>query len=267
MMRVTVIGAEGFVGSAFAAHLARRPDIELNAVTRDNYGDRAGIASDVTIEAACNSRKYLAEEQPVVEFDLSVAHRMRTLRDFPARLHVHLSSVDVYRDLTSPATTREDSPSDVPSDSNYGFHKYLAERLVEHYADRWLIVRLAGMIGRGLRKNPVYDILHGQPLRIHPDSQYQFMETSEVARIVWQLVEDGVDGQIFNICGDGLVSPRQIAELARCSLNLSLLGESESPRVVSICLEKVKNRKAITESLTSVERFLSSQGLSAGRAE
>ncbi len=267
MKRVTVIGGEGFVGSAFAAHLARRTDIELVAVTRGNYGGFAGRTSDVTIEAACNSRKFLAEEEPVPEFDLSVRHRLRTLHDFPAKLHVHVSSVDVYRDLTSPQTTREDSADNVGSGSNYGFHKLLAEELVEHYADRWLIVRLAGMVGTRLRKNPVYDIVHGQPLRIHPDSQYQFMGTDEVARIVWELVEEGIDGEVFNVCGEGLVAPRQIAELAGRDMNLSLLDDAERPRVVDINLEKLRKRKVIASSMSSIVRFLRDQGLRAGRGE
>src|SRR5689334_8921941 len=101
-MRVTLIGAGGFVGSAFARDLGRR-DVELLPVTRSNYDHHAGLSSDVVIDAAGNSKKFLAEDRPFDEFDLSVAHRLRTLRDFPARLHIHISSVDVYDDLTSPA--------------------------------------------------------------------------------------------------------------------------------------------------------------------
>ena len=52
----------------------------------------------MVIEAACNAKKFLADDDPFSEFDLSVTHRLRTLRDFPTALHVHLSSVDVYAD-------------------------------------------------------------------------------------------------------------------------------------------------------------------------
>ena len=104
-MRVTVIGAGGFVGSAFVRHLAGR-GIEAVQVTRETYARLAGSESDVVIDAAANSRKVLAESAPFEEFDQSVSHRVRTLRDFPAELHVHVSSVDVYVDLASSATTR-----------------------------------------------------------------------------------------------------------------------------------------------------------------
>ena len=45
-MRVTLIGAEGFVGSAFARLLTGQ-DLELIAVTRSNYDRFAGMPSDV----------------------------------------------------------------------------------------------------------------------------------------------------------------------------------------------------------------------------
>lgn len=255
-MRVTVIGAGGFVGSAFVAHLIGRPGVEVVEVTRMNYSERAGARSDVVIEASCNSRKYLADEQPVLEFEQSVSHRLRTLRDFPASLHVHISSVDVYSDLRTPETTREDSAIDLAGVSHYGLHKLLAEQLVRHYADRWLIIRLGGMVGPGLRKNPVYDILNGQPLRIHPDSQYQFMPTSEVARIVRTLVESGVSNEVFNLCGKGLISPREIARLAGAAMDISFIAPTIEPRVVHINTEKIERITAVPETYQSVASFL-----------
>lgn len=255
-MKVVVIGAKGFVGSAFVAWLSECPNVEVVEVTRLNYAQTAGMQSDVVIDASCNSKKYLAEGQPVEEFDLSVRHRLRTLQDFPAALHVHLSSVDVYSDLSTPAATREDSPINLQRVSHYGLHKLLAEQLVQHYADKWLIVRLAGMIGAGLRKNPVYDILQNQPLRIHPDSAYQFMATRDVARMVWALVESNVDGEIFNLCGHGLISPQEIAVLADRTLNLSLLEAAAQPRIVHIHTEKIASIMPLPQTKQSLTDFI-----------
>jgi nucleoside-diphosphate-sugar epimerase len=257
-MRVTVIGALGFVGSAFVSRLAEETDLEVIEVTRLNYSGMAGMRSDVVIEASCNAKKYLADERPVEEFDLSVSHRLRTLRDFPADLHVHISSVDVYSDLTTPETTREDLPIEPAGGSRYGLHKSLAEQLVRHYADRWLIVRLAGMVGPGLRKNPVYDILNGQPLRIHPDSLYQFMATSDVAGIVRMLIKRGVSGEIFNVCGEGLISPREIARLAEREMNLSQIDSTVQPRIVHVNTEKIGRITAMPETRRSVADFIES---------
>jgi nucleoside-diphosphate-sugar epimerase len=257
-MRVTVIGARGFVGSAFASHIAGLDRHELVEVTRSNYERFVGLWSDVVIDASCNSRKYLADDNPCEDFTLSVSHRLRTLFDFPADLQVHISSVDVYADLTSSETTREDSESTVESASHYGFHKLLAEELVRHYSKNWLILRLAGMVGPGLAKNPVRDILRRSPLRIHPDSQYQYMITSDVARIGWALVERGIRREIYNICGKGLISPREIALIAGREPNLELIGADDRPRIVDINISKICQITAVPDTRECIIRFVSS---------
>ena len=67
-MRAIVIGSEGFVGSAFVRRW-RAEGVEVVEVNRRNYEQQRGAAADVTIEAACNSKKFWAEERPFEEFD------------------------------------------------------------------------------------------------------------------------------------------------------------------------------------------------------
>lgn len=256
MLRVTLIGAEGFVGSAFVRFLKRSANVELREVTRKNYFEFAGQESDVVIEAACNSKKFLAEKDPLQDFELSVSHRLKTLKDFPSEFHLHISSVDVYSDLTSPATTEETSPIEIEKSSHYGFNKILAEQLVRHHAKRWLILRLAGMVGENLRKNPVFDILNDKPLFIHPDSQYQFISTDGVAKIAMELFEKNIEGEIFNLCGEGLISPREIAEIAGREITLSEESKQSEPRIVDINIEKIKNFIHITQTRQSVIDFI-----------
>ncbi len=257
-MKVVIIGSRGFVGSAFVRNAEAR-GWKVISVNRENYAQMAGTTSDLVIEAACNSRKFFAEEQPFAEFDTSVGHRLRTLRDFPSERYLHLSSVDVYSDLSDRQNNRESASIDCRTSSFYGVHKRIAEQLVEKYAANWLILRLAGMVGPGLRKNPVHDILHDQPLRIHPDSRYQFMSTDEVARIALDLIEQNVTGEVFNLCGSGLISPRRIAELAGKSLGLTALPENVEPRIVDINNEKIATRFPVPTTESSVTSFLATR--------
>jgi nucleoside-diphosphate-sugar epimerase len=256
-MRVNLIGANGFVGTGLRLFLAAQPGVELAAITRDNYESFKGGPAEVTIDVSGNSKKFLSDQQPLLDMDLTVVHRLRTLRDFPAALQVHISSVDVYDDLTSQRTTAEDAPVNLAAASHYGLHKLLAEQVVQHYAADWLILRLAGMVGPGLRKNPVFDILNGQPLRIHPDSRYQFMHTGEVARILWELLLAKTRQQVFNVCGEGLISPREIAALAGQALDLTLLPPGQVPRIVDVNVAKLRKFTPIPRTEETIARFVS----------
>ena len=255
-MNVTVIGGRGLVGSAFVRLLKDRPEIRLRVVTRETYATEAGVYSDLVIDASGNSRKFIADDRPLEDMALTVEHRLRTLLDFPAGLHVHVSSVDVYPDLTSPESTREDQPIDGSRSSHYGFHKLLAEELVRHYAPRWLIVRLAGMVGPGLRKNPVFDVLHGNPIRIHPDSEYQFMHTDDVARIVWHLVERGIFPDVVNVVGEGLISVRGLAAMAGLPLNASALNCDIGPRIVHASTARLRCLMPVPSTRDAVSTFV-----------
>jgi nucleoside-diphosphate-sugar epimerase len=252
---VTVVGARGFVGSAFVRHLAGL-GLEVREVTRDNESSHAGFHSHVVIDAAGNSTKYLADVRPAEDFERTVQHRLRTVLRFPADLHLHLSSVDVYPDLARAESTGELTPFEPTRSSRYGFHKFLAEQIVRHYAPQWLIVRLAGMVGPGLRKNPVYDVLSAKPLRIHPDSRYQFLHTDTAARLTWQLVQQGARNAIFNVCGRGLVSPREVAALAGVEMDLSLLDTKAVPRVVDVDVTALQRLHTVPSSREAIEDFV-----------
>jgi nucleoside-diphosphate-sugar epimerase len=211
-MNIFVLGGEGFVGSAFARAASKRHQVA--AITRRNYEQFRAKPCDLLINANGNSKKFLADRDPAGEFDASVTSVLRSLLDFPAKRYVYLSTIDVYPCVNDPRRNRETAAIDPAMLSRYGLHKYLAEQIVRKYAERWLICRLGGMVGEGLWKNSIYDILHDQSLRVHPESQYQFMNTDDVARIVLALVRRQRDNDVFNVCGAGCISLAEIAHLA-----------------------------------------------------
>ena len=118
MKTLAVIGANGFVGSALVRQ-GIAAGFSVTPITRENYDALRGEQFDTVVDAAGNSRKYLADQEPREDFRQSVEHRVQTLLDFRAKVHLHVSSVDVYEDLTSPETTREDRIIDVSRSSRY----------------------------------------------------------------------------------------------------------------------------------------------------
>ncbi|MBN1270386.1 MAG: NAD(P)-dependent oxidoreductase [Kiritimatiellae bacterium] len=207
-----VIGGKGFVGSAVAAEAERRGHVVV-IIDLDNYDQFAGRSYDLLINANGNSKKFLAREDPRREFDLSVRSVMRALHDFRAGLYVHLSSIDVYNNVSDPVANAEDVVIDPARLSPYGFHKLMAEEMVRYYAPRWLILRMGGFVGPRLWKNSIHDLLKGAPLRVHPDSEYQYLYTRDLAAAALDLAASGREHEVFNVAGDGVMSLREAAVL------------------------------------------------------
>lgn len=202
---ITIVGGGGFVGSAYVRLLEAR-GIAHRVVTRENYDSLKGTSCDVLINANGNSRKFLATREPLTEFDQSVRSVVRTLEDFRCKTYVFLSTGDVYPDQSNPAVTGEDQPIDPGRQSRYGLHKYLAEQLVRGTQKQWLVMRMGGFVGPGLKKNAIYDMLTGGPVRLAPQSELQFISTDRAAELVWRLVENGVHNQIVNLGATGTVN-------------------------------------------------------------
>lgn len=207
-----VLGGKGFVGRAIVEE-ARRRGYTVVVVDKDEYEAAKGTACDLLVNANGNSKKFLARENPRLEFDLSVRSVQYSLHDFPAKRYVHLSTMDVYPDVSDPKLNHEEVTIDTSRQSPYGFHKYLAEQLVRHNAKVWLIFRMAGFVGEGLWKNPVFDLLNNAPLRVHPDSEYQYLNTRDLAKSVFEIVKHGNSHEIFNITGQGVISLREVSSL------------------------------------------------------
>jgi nucleoside-diphosphate-sugar epimerase len=119
---------------------------------------------------------------------------------------VLLSTGDVYPDQSSPTVTREDQAIDPARQSRYGLHKFLAEQLVRGTQAQWLVMRMGGFVGPGLKKNAIHDMLTGNQVWLSPQSELQFISTDRAADRVWKLVENGVRNQIINLGAAGTVN-------------------------------------------------------------
>ena len=201
---IFLVGGNGFVGSAYARLFARR-GLEHVVLTRENAGAYRGKSCDILINANGNSKKYLADREPLTDFEASVASVAKSLDWFHADRYVLLSSGDVYPDTASPEMTHEDQRLVPARQSRYGLHKSLAETLVCGVHPRHLILRMGGFVGPGLRKNAIYDMLTGQPLWLDPGSKLQFIQTDTAAEIVYELILRGVENQIVNLGANGTV--------------------------------------------------------------
>jgi len=249
---IFIIGGRGFVGSAFA-RVCEAKGKKYAIITRQNYQEFVGKRCDIIIDANGNSKKFLAKEAPLQDFDASVRTVRSSLLDFKYDCYVYISSCDVYPDCSSPATTSEDEKIDVTKQSPYGFHKYLAELCVQHAAKNWLIIRFGGFVGPGLKKNAIYDILNGGPLWLDPESELQYMYTDRAAEIVLMLLDLGITNEIFNICGRGVIKLQEVIE----AVGIEVPVHPGSPRVrYEVNIDKISRLADIPETRTTVLEFV-----------
>jgi nucleoside-diphosphate-sugar epimerase len=76
-MEIAVIGAGGFVGAAFIRQLHNR-GYRPEEVRRETFGQHHAKQWDLVVDAASNSRKYLAEKEPYMP--LFCLHLLFTLK-------------------------------------------------------------------------------------------------------------------------------------------------------------------------------------------
>lgn len=202
-----IIGAEGFVGSALL-RAARARGWQVTPGTRENLATLTGRRFDLVVNANGNARKYLARADPAFDYQATVQSVQDSLRAFFCDRYLLISSVDVYPTPDRSATTRERVAIAPEQLDSYGRHKLLAEHAVIEHARSWLIVRLAQMLGPGLSKGPIFDLLHGRPLWVDPDSRYPFLHVDKVATVALALAMDHPNRR-FNLCGRSTASLRE----------------------------------------------------------
>lgn len=249
---IFILGGNGFVGSAFS-RICQKQNLEHCIITRENYAKCIGRHCDVFINANGSSSKLLGNKDPKSDFDINVKSTHNTLMDFKFKKYVLISSCDVYPDCSSPAITSEDSSIDISKQSVYGFHKYLAEQCVQNASEQWLIMRLGGMVGIGLRKNAIFDILYGGKMWLDPESKLQFINTNDVAKITIDLLDKKIDNEIYNLCGDGLVKLQEV--INRTGKHIQIM--TNSPNVIyNVNISKIKKIASLPTSIETVNKFV-----------
>jgi hypothetical protein len=165
-MTNALIGYTGFVGST----LLKQRTFEQR-FRSTNINEIEGNEFDLVVCSAAPAQKWIANREP--EADLQtiedlIAH-LKTIR---CETFVLISTVDVFK---SPIGVIEDTPVDEAGLHPYGLHRRLLEKFVEECFANYLIVRLPGLVGPGLRKNVIFDFLNNNNLHfIESRGVFQF---------------------------------------------------------------------------------------------
>lgn len=164
-MSRALIGHSGFVGGTLCRQTtfdACYRSVDIEAI--------GGRSFELLVCAGAPAEKWKANADPDADW-ANLQRLMRVLETVRTDRAVLVSTVDVY---ASPREVDEDTPTSPDEAQPYGRHRLLLERF---FAERFdtVVVRLPGLYGRGLKKNIIFDLLHGNMLdRINPRSVFQF---------------------------------------------------------------------------------------------
>jgi nucleoside-diphosphate-sugar epimerase len=201
-----LIGYSGFVGG----NLKEQDKFDLFFNSK-NIGDIRGKKIETLVCAGVSGIKWLANKEPENDF-LSIFELVEKIKTASIKKVILISTIDVY-----PETTDVDESFVINKDKllPYGRNRRIFEEFIENNYDH-LIVRLPGLFGRGLKKNPIFDLSTKQTKYINKNSTYQFYNLANLSKDIGKAVTH--DLKIINLVPE----PISINDAAKNIFNLEL---------------------------------------------
>lgn len=181
-----LIGSTGFVGQT----LLRERDFDACYHSTDIH-QIDGQHFDLLICAGVKAVKWYANQHAQEDragIDNLIAH----LKTVTAQRMVLISTVDVF---AQPIGVYEDTSPSTEALCPYGANRLYLEHFVQQAFPHALIVRLPGLVGPGLKKNIIYDLLNHNCLdAVNAVDSFQFYPMRQLNADLNRLIEHKVSG-------------------------------------------------------------------------
>ena len=200
-----IVGGNGLTGSALVRYLKNIGE-EYKIIQKENKHEFLGKSCDTLIYANGNALKYKANQDPYFDFIASVASVAEYIHKIKFKKFIHISTIDVYDDKTSITKTKEDVNIDIKKLNTYGYNKYCAEEYVKQFCDNYIIFRLSGLVGNGLKKNAVYDFTHSdKKVMLSPETTQNYINTRFIAKAIFHIIGVGIENETFNLASKNTI--------------------------------------------------------------
>lgn len=147
-----LIGYSGFVGKTLLKQ-ARFDSLYRST----NISEIRGQSFDTVVCAGAPAQKWIANREPEADRQ-KIEKLIGHLQSIHCKTFILISTVDVFG---NPQGVDEDSEVVEEGLHAYGLHRRMLEKSIERHFESFLIVRLPGLVGPGLRKNVIFDFLNG----------------------------------------------------------------------------------------------------------
>jgi len=212
ILKIGVTGADGFIGKRLCGALEDKK-YKLVRYDANNLDLRNKVELsdelDVIYHLAALNKPYLSKLEPFETFKVNVLGTLNLLeaaRKANIKKIIFTSSLSVYKDSTK---TREIDAVGYNGLYPYGFEKVIGEEYLKIYSSLfgidYVILRMAGVYGPGIYKNPIFDIIQGFlddniKLYVNRNSVYNFVYIDDIvdaliASLNWKK-------GVFNLCSD-----------------------------------------------------------------
>lgn len=154
-MHDALIGYTGFVGSTLLKQTS------FGSLYRStNIAEIEDNSFSTVVCAGAPAQKWIANGDPRADLQ-KIETLIDHLRKVRCTSFILISTSDVFKD---PVKVDEDTGIVEAGLHAYGLHRRLLEKFVISHFPKHLIVRLPGLVGPGLRKNIIFDLLNDNNL-------------------------------------------------------------------------------------------------------
>tara|TARA_A100001015_G_scaffold283392_1_gene348646 strand:+ start:5911 stop:6663 length:753 start_codon:yes stop_codon:yes gene_type:complete len=161
-----IVGNTGLIGKTLL-----RQTTFSHHYNSSNIHDIEGRDFDLVVCSGMRAEKWIANKYPNKDLE-NLTSIKSNLKTISADLIILISTVDVF---ANPIDVDEDTMIDTTNLETYGLNRYDLENFVKKNFNKYLIVRLAGLVGKNLKKNFLFDLKNNNNLdQFNSESTFQF---------------------------------------------------------------------------------------------
>ena len=209
-----IVGYDGFVGS----NIVRKGNFD-QLYNKVNIEKSYGSEPDLLIYAGVPAEVYYANKYP--EKDLEIVNdAINNIKKIKPKKIVLISSVNVYPNSEQ---GDENKKVDLEELEPYGKNRRILENWVKENVNDYLIVRLPGLFGKGIKKNFIYDLINIIPSKL---TETKIKELSTQNKNILKYYHNNEDG--FYAINDISIDERKKLINILDELNFTALNFTDS---------------------------------------